>query len=61
MGGSKIDPVLLSKIETEKEPRWQTDIKELDRVLGGGVVIGSMVLIGRPGNRQVHAFVADVF
>jgi DNA repair protein RadA/Sms len=39
-------PVLLNKVNTEKEFRWPTDIKELDRVLGGGVVVGSMVLIG---------------
>ncbi|MDD5291955.1 MAG: DNA repair protein RadA [Candidatus Omnitrophica bacterium] len=39
-------PVLLNRVEIKKEPRWETGIKELDRVLGGGVVIGSVVLIG---------------
>lgn len=39
-------PVLLSKVEIGKESRWETGIKELDRVLGGGVVVGSMVLLG---------------
>lgn len=28
------------------EPRWSTGIRELDRVLGGGLVPGSLVLIG---------------
>lgn len=39
-------PVLLKDINTEKEHRIETGIQELDRVLGGGVVVGSMVLIG---------------
>lgn len=39
-------PVLLKSVEIEGEPRWLTAIGELDRVLGGGVVIGSIVLIG---------------
>jgi len=46
VGATQEQPVLLNKVEIEKEPRWETGIKELDRVLGGGVVIGSMVLIG---------------
>lgn len=36
----------LAGIETEKEPRVETKLKELNRVLGGGVVPGSLVLIG---------------
>ncbi|MFC1709198.1 DNA repair protein RadA [Candidatus Omnitrophota bacterium] len=39
-------PMLLKNIDIEKETRIHTGIKELDCVLGGGVVIGSMVLIG---------------
>jgi len=46
IGGIQEQPVLLSKVNTEREFRWPTEIKELDRVLGGGVVVGSMVLIG---------------
>jgi len=38
--------VTLQNIETEKEYRIQTKIKEFDRVLGGGIVPGSLVLIG---------------
>lgn len=39
-------PVLLSKIDDEQEIRFTTGISELDRVLGGGAVIGSLVLVG---------------
>ncbi|MFS1514707.1 DNA repair protein RadA [Chengkuizengella sp. SCS-71B] len=34
------------KIEGAKEPRILTDFKELDRVFGGGVVPGSLILVG---------------
>ncbi|WP_335872134.1 DNA repair protein RadA [Bacillus sp. 2205SS5-2] len=36
----------ITSIETVQEPRISTNIKELNRVLGGGVVPGSLVLIG---------------
>lgn len=36
----------LSEIELSREERYSTGIGELDRVLGGGVVPGSLVLIG---------------
>lgn len=36
----------LSEIEMTKEERVLTDYKELDRVLGGGIVPGSMILVG---------------
>ncbi len=43
-------PVALGKISTEDEKRTGTDMKELDRVLGGGIVSGSLVLAsGDPG------------
>lgn len=46
--GSK--PVRMSEIETENETRFQSGIGELDRVLGGGAVHGSFVLVGgEPG------------
>jgi len=41
-----LQPVLLSKISDEQEIRFTTGISELDRVLGGGAVIGSLVLVG---------------
>lgn len=36
----------LSGIESENKQRYHTGMKELDRVLGGGVVRGSIVLLG---------------
>ena len=38
--------VALTQIETDHEDRIHTQIKELDRVLGGGIVPGSLVLVG---------------
>lgn len=40
------DPVALSEISVSTGARHTTGIKELDRTLGGGVVMGSVVLIG---------------
>lgn len=39
-------PVTLSEISIEKEDRMSTGIGELDRVLGGGIIKGSLVLVG---------------
>ena len=39
-------PVCLSSIETKDEERVTTQMQELDRVLGGGIVPGSLVLVG---------------
>ena len=38
--------VPLSEVKTENEERVTTEIKELDRVLGGGIVPGSLILVG---------------
>ncbi len=43
---SRKQPVSLAEIQTEKEERTATGIGELDRVLGGGIVGGSLVLVG---------------
>lgn len=43
---SGAEPVLLSQVDTEEEERIATGIGELDRVLGGGIVVGSLVLVG---------------
>ena len=44
--GGTSKPVRLRDISMEEHRRLGTGMKELDRVLGGGIVRGSMVLIG---------------
>ena len=39
-------PRLVSEIDVSQEIRFSTGLNELDRVLGGGGVKGSLVLIG---------------
>ena len=41
-----IRPRLMDEVETTQELRFQTGMNELDRVLGGGAVQGSLVLVG---------------
>src|SRR4051812_13170318 len=41
-----IKPIRLADVGAPHVPRMSTGIAELDRVLGGGVVPGSLVLIG---------------
>ncbi len=43
---SNVKPVKIDEVTVNKESRITTGIKELDRVLGGGVVIGSVNLVG---------------
>ncbi len=45
VGGSR-RPQKLSQVDTEGEIRFSTGMGELDRVLGGGAVGGSLVLVG---------------
>ncbi|MCA1024382.1 DNA repair protein RadA [Halobacillus litoralis] len=59
-------PEKITQIKSQKEPRMPTDMPELNRVLGGGIVAGSLVLIGGdPGIGkstlllQVSAQIAD--
>ncbi|AIS09595.1 DNA repair protein RadA [Lactobacillus sp. wkB8] len=40
------EPVKLGNVKAEKEERIKTSMAELNRVLGGGIVPGSLVLIG---------------
>ncbi|PQE66661.1 DNA repair protein RadA [Enterococcus faecium] len=44
--GEKAKPTKIADVVPKKEPRIKTKLEELNRVLGGGVVPGSMVLIG---------------
>ncbi|MBF0467554.1 MAG: DNA repair protein RadA [Desulfamplus sp.] len=43
---SRTTPVAMSQIEFDQDPRLLTGIREFDRVLGGGIVAGTLVLIG---------------
>lgn len=40
------EPTMLSKVSTGEDERLLTGIEEFDRVLGGGIVNGSLVLVG---------------
>lgn len=47
---SSVKPMILSEIQTEKLDRIKTGIQELDQVIGGGIVPGSVILFGgEPG------------
>ena len=41
-----ISPILMNDIDIKDEERYHTGFSELDRVLGGGIVKGSIVLLG---------------
>lgn len=44
------EPVLFREIKESKKPRIQLPLEEVNKVLGGGLVVGSLVLIGgEPG------------
>ncbi|MDD6156444.1 MAG: DNA repair protein RadA [Lachnospiraceae bacterium] len=42
----RAEPIPLSAIDTTEEVRMSTGMKELDRVLGGGIVKGALMLVG---------------
>ena len=44
--GMSRKPQRLTQVDTDTEIRFQTGMGELDRVLGGGAVAGSLVLVG---------------
>ena len=43
---SKIEPIPMDELESQDVPRVKTNIEEFDRVLGGGLVPGSLILLG---------------
>ena len=48
--------VKLDSVEVTKYNRYSTKCVELDRVLGGGLVQGSLVLLGgEPGIRKINS------
>lgn len=46
LGKERSVPVTLKEIELKEEERISTSMGELDRVLGGGIVAGSLMLVG---------------
>lgn len=49
-GGQSSSPVTISRISSDTEPRIPTHSPEFNRVVGGGIVPGSVILIGgEPG------------
>ena len=42
----KAEPVKLSQVSVDEKDRISTNMEELDRVLGGGIVPGSLILVG---------------
>ena len=45
-GNEELKPAKISEIDMQSKERIKTGFKELDRVLGGGIVSGSLVLVG---------------
>lgn len=45
-GNEELKPTKISEIDMQAKERLQTGFRELDRVLGGGIVPGSLVLVG---------------
>ena len=46
IGGKNNEPIQISKVSLEETKRISTGMPELDRVLGGGIVPGSLTLVG---------------
>lgn len=46
VNSAKVKPVELKAVSGQKEERFATGIEEFDRVLGGGIVPGSLTLVG---------------
>jgi len=47
---SASSPIQISKVDLKEKERFITGVSELDRILGGGIVAGSVVLVGgEPG------------
>ena len=54
-------PVALNTVERQESKRSSTGFEELDRVLGGGLVKGSLILLGgEPGIRKVYSYFTDL-
>lgn len=47
-------------IGSTEQNRLTTEIEEMDRVLGGGFVQGSMVLLGETRNRKIYFIITSI-
>ena len=62
--GFRSVPERLKDVSTEHNPRWQVQVEEFSRVLGGGIVPGSIILLGGEpgiGKSTVLAQIAALF
>lgn len=46
MPANEVKPVSINDIRVDNEERYSTGMREMDRVLGGGIVKGSLALVG---------------
>ena len=54
-------PQKLNSYEAKETLRINTGFNELDRVLGGGLVKGSLILLGgEPGIRKVYSYLTNL-
>ena len=52
-------PRRLTEVETKSEARIETKFQEFNRVLGGGIVDGSLVLIGGDPDWKINVIITD--
>lgn len=56
-----VNPVKLGSVVNKQTTRISTGIEELNRVLGGGIVEGSLILLGgEPGIRKININFANM-
>ena len=59
--GKEVKSVALKNVEYKEISRLSTGFGELDRVLGGGLVDGSLILIGgEPGIRKINTYTPNL-
>ena len=57
----RVEPTVLNNIQKQDVSRTLTGFEELDRVLGGGLVKGSLTLLGgEPRNWKINFNFADL-
>ena len=53
-------PRRLTEVETKSEARIETKFQEFNRVLGGGIVDGSLVLIGGDRDWKINVTITNI-